>query len=201
MGNSLYVDKYGVRYFHLPGNLSSNRLILRHRGDDKAPRYVILPRRWPTSHFQKSASPRPIVLFVRFLPSRDPCHLTLTFYSVTISFTVLGAIMDVVPVLPVFRTVFTGPSLALSTIMTCKVFRDVVLGCIMDVNNTQSIPMTVITTYDLVFERESETQKSSSARPLLRTRTLLTRTTFELFCLPIALLAICTANAMHIKRI
>lgn len=63
--------------------------------------------------------------------------------------------MDAVPVLPVFRAAFTSPALAVETIMTCKVFRDVVLGYITDVNNTLlPIPMTVIATCDSAFENE-----------------------------------------------
>lgn len=77
-------------------------------------------------------------------------------YSATIGFTFLGAIMDVVPVLPVFRAVFTGPALVVETIMTCNVFRAVVLGYIVDVKTILPMLTTVIETYDSTLGIECE---------------------------------------------
>ena len=55
--------------------------------------------------------------------------------------------MAVVPISPVFRATFMIPGMALETIMTCKVFRKIILGHIKETQpdlSPQELPLTTI---------------------------------------------------------
>lgn len=72
--------------------------------------------------------------------------------------------MAVLPVHPVSRAVFTYPALAVETIMTCRVFRAVALGCIADVNTITPRPVltTAMETCDMALDTLSEPEPRPS---------------------------------------
>ncbi|KAF7968180.1 hypothetical protein HWV62_31692 [Athelia sp. TMB] len=92
------------------------------------------------------------------------------FYFVTIGFTLLGSSMSLAPVTPVLRAGFMAPALAMSTIMTGRVFRGIALaGCPEDCEEERELDdltaaeMPVFTSVGVVSESESEI-RSNRAR-------------------------------------
>ena len=93
--------------------------------------------------------------------------------SVTIGFTLLGSSMSLAPVTPILRVGLTPPTLAVSTIMACWVFREITLAaCIEECQEETELEalngarMPVFTSVGVVSGAEAEAKTLSEPEGL-----------------------------------
>lgn len=82
------------------------------------------------------------------------CGFGLNFPSITVFFTLLAAIIAVLPVSPIYQASFPLPGVVMEMIMTCKVFRAMILRPLHSVQNVNvsAAPVEASTTAMTTFE-------------------------------------------------
>ncbi|KZP10668.1 hypothetical protein FIBSPDRAFT_200710 [Athelia psychrophila] len=77
------------------------------------------------------------------------------YYCITMFFTVLAAVIAVSPVGPIYQTIFAVPAFAIEIIMTCKIFRAMLLRSLRLVENVPAAQAEVYTTAMSIFEADT----------------------------------------------
>ncbi|KZP03765.1 hypothetical protein FIBSPDRAFT_941359 [Athelia psychrophila] len=77
--------------------------------------------------------------------------------SITILFTLLSAVIAVLPVNPIYQAIALAPAIAVETVMTCKVFRSMILRSLHPIQNVKlsKAPAEARTTAMSIFELDT----------------------------------------------
>ncbi|KZP23345.1 hypothetical protein FIBSPDRAFT_952144 [Athelia psychrophila] len=88
---------------------------------------------------------------------RHLLHDGQIYYSITILFTLLAAVVAVSPVHPIYQGIFSIPAFTIETLMTCKIFRAMILRSLHPIqdDNLPMAPAEARTTAISIFELDT----------------------------------------------